>query len=416
MPEPVRRAPVVLDAIGAEDDALLYVDGARFREELLRDLLGAFSALRADVQVELKSAQAECGFQPMLAIDELFVGLRWKGAGGDAMGGAVARMQHPVKETERCLRALVPDASQATLDGRPAWQLRTLFVTSSDGLMVIASSAAEARSIIQRLQRPLPEAMRARAALSGAIVAGLLGEPNPFGIASASLRWEARNLGSRLQLRARFMEEMSARQVQAVLTETLEQAQSSSASLEPTLLGVIGKLVRGTIVTRAGPSLAVDIDAPPLSGQAGVVGRMMGIAVREVRRHIAYARMGEARQSVFEIARALADYVARAPRRPVRFPASAPLVPSDIPYGKPVVVNSSSFSHPSWQAIGFSFEGPAYYAYDFVTADDGKSVVARARGDIDGDGTTSLFELDVRLDARGVAIIAPIIRERDPDE
>jgi hypothetical protein len=40
----------------------------------------------------------------------------------------------------------------------------------------------------------------------------------------------------------------------------------------------------------------------------------------------------------------------------------------------------------------------------------------RARGDIDGDGTTSLFELDVRLDARDAPIIAPLIRERDPAE
>jgi hypothetical protein len=51
-----------------------------------------------------------------------------------------------------------------------------------------------------------------------------------------------------------------------------------------------------------------------------------------------------------------------------------------------------------------------------VTAKDGKSVVVRARGDIDGDGITSLFELDVHLDAKGVPMIAPLIRERDPEE
>jgi hypothetical protein len=102
--------------------------------------------------------------------------------------------------------------------------------------------------------------------------------------------------------------------------------------------------------------------------------------------------------------------------RPARFPPSAPLVPDDIPYGKAVVPNPHAFSHPSWQDIQYSSSRPTFYACDFVTAKDGKSVVVRARGDIDGDGTTSLFELDVRLDPKGVPVIAPLIRERDPEE
>jgi hypothetical protein len=100
----------------------------------------------------------------------------------------------------------------------------------------------------------------------------------------------------------------------------------------------------------------------------------------------------------------------------VRFPPSAPLVPDDIPYGKAVLPNPNAFTHPSWQDIRYSSDRPTFYACDFVTSKDGKSVVVRARGDIDGDGTTSLFELDVRIDARGVPIIAPVIRERDPEE
>jgi len=35
---------------------------------------------------------------------------------------------------------------------------------------------------------------------------------------------------------------------------------------------------------------------------------------------------------------------------------------------------------------------------------------------VDGDGTTSLFELDVKLDARDTPVIAPVMRERDPAE
>jgi len=127
---------------------------------------------------------------------------------------------------------------------------------------------------------------------------------------------------------------------------------------------------------------------------------------------------GEARETVYVIARALVDYAvrARAAGRHARFPPSAPLVPEEIPYGKRVAPNPRSYSHPSWQDIGFSIDHPTFYAYDFVTAKDGRSAVVRARGDIDGDGTTSLFELDVRLDAHESPVIAPMMRERDPEE
>jgi hypothetical protein len=104
------------------------------------------------------------------------------------------------------------------------------------------------------------------------------------------------------------------------------------------------------------------------------------------------------------------------PGKHAKFPPSAPLVPDDIPYGKRVTPNPHAFSHPSWHDIGYSSDKPTFYACDFVTAKDGRSVVVRARGDIDGDGTTSLFELDVKLDARDTPVIAPVMRERDPAE
>src|SRR5262249_443030 len=110
----------------------------------------------------------------------------------------------------------------------------------------------------------------------------------------------------------------------------------------------------------------------------------------------------------FAIARALAEYAVRTREagHAARFPPSAPLVPDEIPYGKPVTPNPHSFSHPSWQDIHFASDRPTFYAYEFLTAKDGKSVVVRARGDIDGDGTTSLFELDVHIDSHGTPVIA----------
>ena len=137
-----------------------------------------------------------------------------------------------------------------------------------------------------------------------------------------------------------------------------------------------------------------------------------------VRLYTSWDLAAEARDTVFVIARALVDFANRRREqgRPVRFPPSAPLVPDQIPDGKRVVPNANAFSHPSWQDIHFSSTTPTFYAVEFSTAKDAKSAVVRARGDIDGNGITSLFELDVRLDAHGVPVLAPMIRERDPDE
>jgi hypothetical protein len=205
---------------------------------------------------------------------------------------------------------------------------------------------------------------------------------------------------------------------EAVVTGRLRQMSTSNASLDPSVHGVAERFVQGTRVSREGPELDLTCDVPPLTGQTATVERLTVLSARGLRQYTAWDSMGEARLGVYDIARALADYAVemRGRGRAPRFPPSAPLLPDEVPYGKRVVPNPHAFSYPSWQDIHYANARPTFYAYDFVTAKDGKSVVVRARGDIDGDGITSLFELDVLLDARGIPTIAPLIRERDAEE
>jgi type II secretory pathway pseudopilin PulG len=46
-----------------------------------------------------------------------------------------------------------------------------------------------------------------------------------------------------------------------------------------------------------------------------------------------------------------------------------------------------------WRTLGFEPYEPVYFSYEVDTSDDGQTYVARARGDLDGDGTQSLVEL-----------------------
>jgi prepilin-type N-terminal cleavage/methylation domain-containing protein len=53
-----------------------------------------------------------------------------------------------------------------------------------------------------------------------------------------------------------------------------------------------------------------------------------------------------------------------------------------------------NFETEDWHAIRFGSDGPVQYCYQVVTGGSGlsSSFTARAEGDIDGDGATSLFE------------------------
>lgn len=407
----------VLDATAPNDDLLLYADGVHLREELLRELIDAVGSVRVDLKVELHSYETRCGFQPLLAVDELSAGLRWERALPSFV--AVLRIQRSLDAAARCLKALVPDAQEMSFDGRRSFQMPGAFVTSArDDLLIIATSAAEARARIQLMESGARMPAIPRPSLQGALFAAEMHANNPFGVASGNVRWDVAGSGTHLAARATFREDGTARSLERAFKEGLLQALGSSASLDPDVHDVGSALVRGTTVTRSGAALAIDVDAPSLHGQSSVVARMTALVVRGARGYVAAARMAEARDAVYKIARALADVVElqRKLRQPMRFPSSAPLVPPDVPYGKAVKVNAESFSHPSWRAIGYFAEGDVHYATDFVTAPDGKSVVVRARGDIDRDGVTSLFELDVRIDRRGTVFIGPVIRERDAEE
>ena len=77
------------------------------------------------------------------------------------------------------------------------------------------------------------------------------------------------------------------------------------------------------------------------------------------------------------------------------FPDTAPLTPAVPPRGKKDVDPVGTWSGPTWVALGFRpvAEGvPHAYAFAFESA-AGAAFTAQARGDLDGDGTPSLFEI-----------------------
>ena len=76
-----------------------------------------------------------------------------------------------------------------------------------------------------------------------------------------------------------------------------------------------------------------------------------------------------------------------------RFPDSAPLTPGTVPRGKKQVDPPGTWDAPTWKTLDFRAapEGVPH-AYSFSFESTGSGFVARARGDLDGDGVLSTFE------------------------
>lgn len=76
-----------------------------------------------------------------------------------------------------------------------------------------------------------------------------------------------------------------------------------------------------------------------------------------------------------------------------------------------------------WQCLKFSIDTPQYFKYSYaaeVTGAVGDSFTAIANGDLNGDGNLSTFSVagEIKVDTKGgpVVVIAPTIKEEDPDE
>ena len=78
-----------------------------------------------------------------------------------------------------------------------------------------------------------------------------------------------------------------------------------------------------------------------------------------------------------------------------RFPVSAPLTPSAPPRGRKETDPPGTWDGPTWSALAFrpAPDGvPHAYSFSFESP-GGSTFVAQARGDLDGDGLLSTFEV-----------------------
>jgi hypothetical protein len=97
------------------------------------------------------------------------------------------------------------------------------------------------------------------------------------------------------------------------------------------------------------------------------------------------------------------------------YPKSTGRTPSRVPAGEPVVDPPGTWDHPSWRLLGFKKEREHAYTFEFDSRGDaqGASFVARAQGDLDGDGELSEFSIRGEVQGQKEPVVYPLELRRE---
>lgn len=121
-----------------------------------------------------------------------------------------------------------------------------------------------------------------------------------------------------------------------------------------------------------------------------LIGSVLAVAIPSFSRELQASRFVEPIEGLARLGEAACAYAEQVGT----LPDSAPLTPEAPPRGRRVVDPPGTWDHPTWTALSFraSEEGaPHAYAFSFDKIDAG--FVAKAHGDLDGDGVLSTFEI-----------------------
>jgi hypothetical protein len=103
--------------------------------------------------------------------------------------------------------------------------------------------------------------------------------------------------------------------------------------------------------------------------------------------------------------------------RPVEmaYPPAAPLTPAAVPRGELVVDPAGTWDHATWRLLDFRPDEPHAYAFTFDSQNgaEGSSFEANARGDLDGDGSTSTFTVRGSYPKDGTPTAEPVAMHRE---
>ncbi|MBL0193637.1 MAG: hypothetical protein IPQ09_05300 [Myxococcales bacterium] len=159
-----------------------------------------------------------------------------------------------------------------------------------------------------------------------------------------------------------------------------------------------------------------------------VAASVSAVGMYATARYISHTKTTEAVSEVAALGKAAAEYydtsdsaqpagaTVAAKRAMRRFPASSkdsvPADPLDV-RGKRYQSSSADWARSPWKELGFSVAQPQYYAYSFTSEGTGFQAQAKgiARGDLNGNGTRSMFYVPITPGADAHALVGNLVTE-----
>lgn len=134
----------------------------------------------------------------------------------------------------------------------------------------------------------------------------------------------------------------------------------------------------------------------PLEAAAAValVASVLAATVPTFVRNLHASRLAEPMEGLQRIASRATALAAGAPPDSA-YPESAPLTPASVPRGELVTDPPGTWDHPTWRLLDFRWTVPHAYSFEFESGNSSEEsrFIARAHGDLDGDGVHSTFSI-----------------------
>jgi hypothetical protein len=128
----------------------------------------------------------------------------------------------------------------------------------------------------------------------------------------------------------------------------------------------------------------------------GIAGTVLAVAVPSFVRNLSASKLSEPIDGLDRIVTNAVAY-AEVHAQQISFPPSAPLTPAQVPRGVRAADPPEAWEHLTWKCLDFGFKDPHAFAFQFTSELDETTQVMRftatARGDLDGDGMLSTFEV-----------------------
>lgn len=357
----------------------------------------------------LSPEQARCGEKLAAGTQELLMGANQDGV------IALLRIDEARSPLAACTKALAGEPANlpGTSGGPEAWNLGGTWVVHEPGLLLVGS----------------PEAIRAALAVTGAPSApsSLDLEPGQHLAFSAvvgpnvplqgTLAVDAAHFA--LQLDAKPPGEGDAEKMAADFEKIA--ATSAFPGFDPHQNQMARRVLEATKVSHQNGHLRAvfEVRGGPVD-QGARFGELASLAIYMVRRYVQAAKAAEAEATVAAIARSYVTLWEREELKPVprakKKLGSFPPVPNAVPRGQKYTSQPAEWK--AWAPMRFEITDPQYFQYEVKAAKDGESADIIARGDLDGDGKTSLYTLHVKVDRKhdSTLVLAPALEITDPFE